>query len=165
MLLGLCRTFFIPFILSPLLPSSHPSLPFECHLLLLDRGLTQMVRYRIAPDRLSKNADCHYMICGVQGDFTKALVSDPPKFLWTREIKVCFLECFRSKMILILVVTSLAPSLPAYPTPQNSTVAASASPPAQASAPPYQPACKTTGGSSSGSGPTRSPPSGRRSII
>ncbi|CAG8980809.1 hypothetical protein HYALB_00003735 [Hymenoscyphus albidus] len=29
----------------------------------------------------------HYMICGVQGDFTKTLVADPPKFLWTRELK------------------------------------------------------------------------------
>ena len=27
------------------------------------------------------------MICGVQGDFTKGLVDDPPKFVWTRELK------------------------------------------------------------------------------
>lgn len=27
------------------------------------------------------------MICGVQGDFTKALVDDPPKTVWTRELK------------------------------------------------------------------------------
>ncbi|PQE20081.1 hypothetical protein CJF30_00001360 [Rutstroemia sp. NJR-2017a BBW] len=30
---------------------------------------------------------CHYMICGVQGDFTKTLVQDPPKTVWTRELK------------------------------------------------------------------------------
>jgi hypothetical protein len=29
----------------------------------------------------------HYMICGVQGDFTKALVMNPPKTVWTRELK------------------------------------------------------------------------------
>ena len=28
------------------------------------------------------------MICGVQGDFTRSLVNDPPKTLWTRELKV-----------------------------------------------------------------------------
>lgn len=29
----------------------------------------------------------HYMVCGVQGDFTKGLVADPPKMIWTRELK------------------------------------------------------------------------------
>jgi len=29
----------------------------------------------------------HYMICGVQGDFTKDLVANPPKTVWTRELK------------------------------------------------------------------------------
>lgn len=29
----------------------------------------------------------HYMICGVQGDFTKELVANPPKTVWTRELK------------------------------------------------------------------------------
>jgi hypothetical protein len=29
----------------------------------------------------------HYMICGVQGDFTKGLVANPPKTVWTRELK------------------------------------------------------------------------------
>ncbi|KAF1915924.1 hypothetical protein BDU57DRAFT_538289 [Ampelomyces quisqualis] len=29
----------------------------------------------------------HYMICGVQGDFTKNLVANPPKTVWTRELK------------------------------------------------------------------------------
>ena len=33
------------------------------------------------------NSPHHYMICGVQGDFTKTLVDDPPKFVWTRELK------------------------------------------------------------------------------
>ncbi|PVG02815.1 hypothetical protein CPB86DRAFT_544846 [Serendipita vermifera] len=34
-----------------------------------------------------RKARYHYMICGVQGDFTKGLVSNPPKTLWTRELK------------------------------------------------------------------------------
>ncbi|TFK74013.1 hypothetical protein BDN72DRAFT_854377 [Pluteus cervinus] len=29
----------------------------------------------------------HYLICGVQGDFTRGLVQDPPRHLWTRELK------------------------------------------------------------------------------
>ncbi|RXW15872.1 hypothetical protein EST38_g9985 [Candolleomyces aberdarensis] len=32
-------------------------------------------------------AEYHYMIAGVQGDFTRSLVEDPPKTLWTRELK------------------------------------------------------------------------------
>lgn len=35
----------------------------------------------------SRKSSCHYMICGVQGDFTKDLVANPPKTLWTRELK------------------------------------------------------------------------------
>lgn len=34
-----------------------------------------------------RKSGCHYMICGVQGDFTKDLVADPPKTVWTRELK------------------------------------------------------------------------------
>ncbi|CAI6301482.1 unnamed protein product [Periconia digitata] len=34
-----------------------------------------------------RKTDCHYMICGVQGDFTKNLVANPPKTVWTRELK------------------------------------------------------------------------------
>ncbi|KAF2010669.1 hypothetical protein BU24DRAFT_356712 [Aaosphaeria arxii CBS 175.79] len=34
-----------------------------------------------------RKATHHYMICGVQGDFTKDLVANPPKTLWTRELK------------------------------------------------------------------------------
>ena len=33
------------------------------------------------------HAKYHYMICGVQGDFTRSLVNDPPPTLWTRELK------------------------------------------------------------------------------
>ncbi|KAG1800852.1 uncharacterized protein HD556DRAFT_1438848 [Suillus plorans] len=29
----------------------------------------------------------HYLICGVQGDFTRGLVNDPPRKIWNRELK------------------------------------------------------------------------------
>ncbi|KAF9470004.1 hypothetical protein BDZ94DRAFT_1151315 [Collybia nuda] len=29
----------------------------------------------------------HYLLCGVQGDFTRALVNNPPRQLWTRQLK------------------------------------------------------------------------------
>ncbi|KAJ6577540.1 hypothetical protein B0H19DRAFT_1120308 [Mycena capillaripes] len=29
----------------------------------------------------------HYLICGVQGDFTKSLVENPPSHIWTRQLK------------------------------------------------------------------------------
>lgn len=35
-----------------------------------------------------RKAKYHYMICGVQGDFTRGLVSNPPTTIWTREMKV-----------------------------------------------------------------------------
>jgi len=34
-----------------------------------------------------RHADYHYLICGVQGDFTRSLVENPPTTLWTRELK------------------------------------------------------------------------------
>jgi len=34
-----------------------------------------------------KQAKYHYLICGVQGDFTRSLVDNPPKTLWTRQLK------------------------------------------------------------------------------
>jgi hypothetical protein len=34
-----------------------------------------------------QKSEYHYMICGVQGDFTRDLVTDPPKTVWTRELK------------------------------------------------------------------------------
>jgi hypothetical protein len=37
--------------------------------------------------REGTDAECHYLVAGVQGDFTKSLVNDPPKYLWTRSIK------------------------------------------------------------------------------
>ncbi|KAL5529069.1 hypothetical protein ACEPAG_5043 [Sanghuangporus baumii] len=33
------------------------------------------------------HAKYHYLVCGVQGDFTRSLVNDPPATLWTRELK------------------------------------------------------------------------------
>ena len=38
--------------------------------------------------REGKKSDRHYLICGVQGDFTRNLVDNPPKHIWTRQLKV-----------------------------------------------------------------------------
>lgn len=45
---------------------------------------------------------CHYIIAGVQGDWTRGLVADPPKHLWTREMKVCSLSTLQVRYMLIL---------------------------------------------------------------
>ncbi|KAJ7496960.1 hypothetical protein FB451DRAFT_209097 [Mycena latifolia] len=34
-----------------------------------------------------RQAQEHYLICGVQGDFTQSLVDHPPSHLWTRQLK------------------------------------------------------------------------------
>ncbi|KAJ7684346.1 hypothetical protein DFH06DRAFT_1462695 [Mycena polygramma] len=34
-----------------------------------------------------RQSEEHYLICGVQGDFTKSLVENPPTHLWTRQLK------------------------------------------------------------------------------
>lgn len=38
--------------------------------------------------REGKKSDRHFLICGVQGDFTRNLVDNPPKYIWTRQLKV-----------------------------------------------------------------------------
>ncbi|KAJ7287243.1 hypothetical protein C8J57DRAFT_580227 [Mycena rebaudengoi] len=67
-------------------------------ILRFERGMQQGLLARISRGSIleyhafgiiSKGRDSgeHYLICGVQGDFTKTLVNDPPKFLWTRQLK------------------------------------------------------------------------------
>lgn len=41
--------------------------------------------------REGKDSKEHYLICGVQGDFTKGLVDNPPTHVWTRELKVRYI--------------------------------------------------------------------------
>jgi hypothetical protein len=47
---------------------------------ITDVGLTRLYRE-------GTHAKYHYLICGVQGDFTRKLVHDPPTHLWTRQLK------------------------------------------------------------------------------
>lgn len=49
-------------------------------------------------------SNAHYIIAGVQGDWTRALVADPPTHLYTREMKVSLLQ---SRLPEINVLTSL----------------------------------------------------------
>ncbi|MAD81433.1 MAG: hypothetical protein CL912_00585 [Deltaproteobacteria bacterium] len=66
--------------------------------LRFDRGIQQGLLGRISRTSIMEyhafgiisegtNSPYHYMICGVQGDFTESLVKNPPKFVWTRELK------------------------------------------------------------------------------
>lgn len=66
--------------------------------LRFDRGMQQGLLGRISRTSVmeyhafgiiseGRKSPYHYMICGVQGDFTKGLVVDPPKTVWTRELK------------------------------------------------------------------------------
>ena len=64
-----------------------------------ERGLQQGLLTRISRSAVmeyhafgtiseGKHSNRHYLICGVQGDFTKGLVDNPPTHLWTRQLKV-----------------------------------------------------------------------------
>ncbi|KFY47877.1 hypothetical protein V495_01764 [Pseudogymnoascus sp. VKM F-4514 (FW-929)] len=66
--------------------------------LRFDRGMQQGLLGRISRTSImeyhafgiiseGRKSPYHYMICGVQGDFTKNLVDNPPKTVWTRELK------------------------------------------------------------------------------
>lgn len=63
-----------------------------------DRGIQQGLLGRVSRDGLREyhafgiisegiESGCHYMIVGAQGDWTRRLVNDPPKYLYTREMK------------------------------------------------------------------------------
>ncbi|KAG5657955.1 hypothetical protein KAF25_006906 [Fusarium avenaceum] len=67
-------------------------------ILRFDRGMQQGLTGRISRTAVKEfhafgiisegvNAPYHYMVCGVQGDFTRTLVSNPPKTVWTRQLK------------------------------------------------------------------------------
>ncbi|TDL23046.1 hypothetical protein BD410DRAFT_787876 [Rickenella mellea] len=66
--------------------------------LRFERGMQQGLLGRISRSSIMEyhafgiisegtHAKYHYMICGVQGDFTRSLVDSPPKALWTRQLK------------------------------------------------------------------------------
>ncbi|KAB5588953.1 Palmitoyltransferase AKR1 [Ceratobasidium theobromae] len=63
--------------------------------LRFDRGMQQGLLGRISRTAIleyhafgiGKDAKYHYMVCGVQGDFTRGLVNDIPTHIWTREVK------------------------------------------------------------------------------
>lgn len=67
-------------------------------ILRFERGLQQGLLARISRSSVleyhafgtiseGKHAEYHYLICGVQGDFTRDLVNNPPTRLWTRQLK------------------------------------------------------------------------------
>ncbi|GBE82485.1 hypothetical protein SCP_0408690 [Sparassis crispa] len=67
--------------------------------LRFERGMQQGLLARISRSAVKEyhafgvisegtHAKYHYLICGVQGDFTRSLVNDPPRKIWTRELKL-----------------------------------------------------------------------------
>lgn len=67
-------------------------------ILRFERGMQQGLLARISRGSIveyhafgiisdGKHAKEHYLICGVQGDFTRALVDNPPRRVWTRQLK------------------------------------------------------------------------------
>ncbi|TFK51097.1 hypothetical protein OE88DRAFT_1681056 [Heliocybe sulcata] len=66
--------------------------------LKFERGMQQGLLARISRSAVMEyhafgiisegtHAKYHYLICGVQGDFTKSLINNPPSHLWTRQLK------------------------------------------------------------------------------
>ncbi|TFK44880.1 hypothetical protein BDQ12DRAFT_40544 [Crucibulum laeve] len=67
-------------------------------ILRFERGMQQGLLARISRSSImeyhafgiiseGKHAKEHYLICGVQGDFTRGLVENPPTHVWTRQLK------------------------------------------------------------------------------
>ncbi|EKM53428.1 uncharacterized protein PHACADRAFT_259809 [Phanerochaete carnosa HHB-10118-sp] len=67
-------------------------------ILRFERGMQQGLLARISRSSIMEyhafgiisegtHAKYHYLICGVQGDFTRSLVNDPPTHVWTRQLK------------------------------------------------------------------------------
>ncbi|KIP02281.1 hypothetical protein PHLGIDRAFT_112208 [Phlebiopsis gigantea 11061_1 CR5-6] len=67
-------------------------------ILRFERGMQQGLLARVSRSSVMEyhafgiisegtHAKYHYLICGVQGDFTRSLVNDPPTHLWTRQLK------------------------------------------------------------------------------
>ncbi|KAG8699779.1 hypothetical protein FRC09_006380, partial [Ceratobasidium sp. 395] len=77
----------------------HVELPSQkVAVLRFERGMQQGLLGRISRTAIleyhafgtiseGKDAKYHYMVCGVQGDFTRGLVRDQPTHIWTRELK------------------------------------------------------------------------------
>ncbi|KAJ3908886.1 hypothetical protein F5879DRAFT_792643 [Lentinula edodes] len=66
--------------------------------LRFERGMQQGLLARISRSSIMEyhafgiisegvDAKYHYLICGVQGDFTKGLIQNPPTRIWTRQLK------------------------------------------------------------------------------
>jgi hypothetical protein len=89
---------------------------------VLSLNITRLASYRMFPflldtvyahhfsviDREGQHAKEHFLICGVQGDFTRSLVKDPPTHLWTRQLKVLIFRLTWCHIILTIFLTQFA---------------------------------------------------------
>ncbi|XP_006461238.1 hypothetical protein AGABI2DRAFT_204879 [Agaricus bisporus var. bisporus H97] len=93
--------------------------------LRFERGMQQGLLARISRSSVmeyhafgiiseGKKSGVHYLICGVQGDFTRSLVEDPPKRVWTRQLKfagVSNTSCLYRRGIRVCTGTGLGSAL------------------------------------------------------
>jgi hypothetical protein len=73
--------------------------PSRTHLAFIHNGVPRVRNYLVSYSNCTleikishhcsegRHAKYHYLIAGVQGDFTRSLVENPPQTLWTRELK------------------------------------------------------------------------------
>ena len=108
------------------------------------------------------HAKYHFMICGVQGDFTRSLVNDPPATLWTRELKV---SLPRSGSIKDISFINISRSLLAFRTRLRCTSEVSVFAQVPVSERRCQHAFKAHTGSSSGSEAIKRKPLVRPSLV
>ncbi|KZT65479.1 hypothetical protein DAEQUDRAFT_716552 [Daedalea quercina L-15889] len=96
----MCMTFWIalPWICTRKVPVEVELPSNKVAVLRFQRGMQQGLLARISRSAVKEyhafgiisegtHAKYHYLVCGVQGDFTRSLVNDPPKYIWTREVK------------------------------------------------------------------------------
>lgn len=119
----------------------------------LQRGIQQGLLGRISRDVATEyhgfgiisegvESNAHYMIAGVQGDWTRGLVNDPPKFVYTREMKVRISSC--SPFPGLLMTDDTIRSSPVFLTLPIYSAAASASAQVPGSVPCSPPVCNST---------------------
>lgn len=78
-------------------------------------GIIRYVDFKLLAEKLQivalfsegTHAKYHYLICGVQGDFTRSLVNDPPRTLWTRELKFAGVSNTSTLYTYVLVLSSI----------------------------------------------------------
>ncbi|KAH9951391.1 hypothetical protein B0H21DRAFT_279774 [Amylocystis lapponica] len=97
--IGMTAWIVLPWICTRYVPVEIELPSPKVAVLRFERGMQQGLLARISRSAVKEyhafgvisegpHAKYHYLICGVQGDFTRSLVNDPPRKIWTRELKL-----------------------------------------------------------------------------